>query len=398
MTRIRFPVGIHSQFVAMLLHQRWREGYFADICNNHVSQASVSRTALAEVSLPVPPQAEQCRIVASVETVLAKVSSARERLERVPTTMKRFRQAILTAACSGRITGDWRSSMQTQHTAAELLETMAIERQQVWAKRNPSRKYRPPEAVEEDELPEIPSSWYWTNFDHCASEITVGHVGPMKDRYVVKGVPFLRSQNVRPLRFSESGLVQIAPEFHDSLRKSALVGGEILITRSGANTGDCCVFPTTFGHANCADLVVTRPLSGLLAEYGAIYVTSPDGQERIGLRETGMAQPHFNIGAMRVKPFPLPPLAEQHEIVQRVSALFALADSFEQRAASALKRVESLAQAILARAFRGELVPTEAELARREKRTYETADELLARIRATPAAVAKPKRARKATG
>ena len=105
---------------------------------------------------------------------------------------------------------------------------------------------------------------------------------------------------------------------------------------------------------------------------------------------------NFNIGAMRVKPFPLPPLAEQQEIVRRVSALFARADAIESRAAAALKRVESLAQAVLSKAFRGELVPTEAELARREKRPFESAADLLARVRTTPTdSDAKPKRTRK---
>jgi type I restriction enzyme S subunit len=211
----------------------------------------------------------------------------------------------------------------------------------------------------------------------------------MKDRYVRTGIPFLRSQNVRPLRFDSTGLVFIKPDFHAALRKSALRGGEILVTRSGANTGDCCVFPNTVGEANCADLVITRSLSGLLPAYGAIYVSSPDGQTRIGLRETGMAQPHFNIGAMRVKPFPLPPHAEQHEIVRRVEALFRLADAIEKRVVAATARAEKLRQAILAKAFRGELVafrgelvPTEAELARRERRDYEPASVLLERIRA----------------
>jgi len=76
-----------------------------------------------------------------------------------------------------------------------------------------------------------------------------------------------------------------------------------------------------------------------------------------------------------------PPLEEQHEIVQRVEGLFKLADAIEERVAAATLRAEKLTQAILAKAFRGELVPTEAELARREGRDYEPASVLLERIR-----------------
>jgi type I restriction enzyme S subunit len=77
----------------------------------------------------------------------------------------------------------------------------------------------------------------------------------------------------------------------------------------------------------------------------------------------------------------LPPRSEQEEIVRRVDALFALADKIEARVKSATARVEKSTQAILAKAFRGELVPTEAELARQEGRDYEPASVLLERIR-----------------
>jgi hypothetical protein len=76
-----------------------------------------------------------------------------------------------------------------------------------------------------------------------------------------------------------------------------------------------------------------------------------------------------------------PPPAEQEEIVRRVEALFKLADTIEERVAAATARAEKLTQAILAKALRGELVPKEAELARRDGRGCETAAELLDRIR-----------------
>jgi type I restriction enzyme S subunit len=80
----------------------------------------------------------------------------------------------------------------------------------------------------------------------------------------------------------------------------------------------------------------------------------------------------------------VPPALEQREIIRRVEALFKLADAIEKRVAAATARAEKLTQAILAKAFRGELVPTEAELARREGRSYESASALLARIGARP--------------
>jgi len=88
-----------------------------------------------------------------------------------------------------------------------------------------------------------------------------------------------------------------------------------------------------------------------------------------------------------------------NEIVRRVSALFARAAVIEAAVAAARKRVDALTQAVLAKAFRGELVPTEADLARRENRPYEPAADLLARLR-PPAttAIAKPKGTRKPKG
>ena len=79
----------------------------------------------------------------------------------------------------------------------------------------------------------------------------------------------------------------------------------------------------------------------------------------------------------------------------RVEALLARADRIEKRLAMATRRVETLTQAILAQAFRGELVPTEAELARQEGREYEPASALLERIRASRAVVEPGKKARR---
>jgi type I restriction enzyme S subunit len=94
-------------------------------------------------------------------------------------------------------------------------------------------------------------------------------------------------------------------------------------------------------------------------------------------------QPNIKLEYLNPYPLALPPLSEQKEIVHRVESLFALADRLAARFVDARRRVDSITQAILAKAFRGELVPTEFKLAEAEGRSFESAEELLARIRAT---------------
>jgi hypothetical protein len=101
-------------------------------------------------------------------------------------------------------------------------------------------------------------------------------------------------------------------------------------------------------------------------------------QPQIKAQIIGQTRPGINGRILKR----IPILPEQHEIVRRVEALFRLADAIEKRVAAGAARAEKLTQAILAKAFKGELVPTEAELARREGRDYEPASALLERIKA----------------
>jgi type I restriction enzyme, S subunit len=112
---------------------------------------------------------------------------------------------------------------------------------------------------------------------------------------------------------------------------------------------------------------------------------------------TGSDLPHVTGTGVAEYAFGLPPLTEQQKVVRRVEKLFAFADQIEARLSKAQAQVDRLTQSILAKAFRGELVPTEAELARLEGRDYESASKLLQRIRserevATPASPKPTKR------
>src|SRR6266516_7539734 len=96
--------------------------------------------------------------------------------------------------------------------------------------------------------------WRRILLEEVADEVTVGYVGPMATEYVSAGVPFLRSQNVEPLRINTDDIKYITPAFHGRLRKSSLSPGDVVIVRTG-KPGACAVVPTSLPVANCSDLV-----------------------------------------------------------------------------------------------------------------------------------------------
>jgi type I restriction enzyme S subunit len=113
-----------------------------------------------------------------------------------------------------------------------------------------------------------------------------------------------------------------------------------------------------------------------------VYYYCLSQYHRLRGKAFGGNQPNLSLGVIKRWRINIPPLEEQYEIVRRVEILFKLADKTEKRLEAATKRADRLAQSVLAKAFRGELVPTEAELARREGRDYEPASVLLDRIKA----------------
>ena len=137
---------------------------------------------------------------------------------------------------------------------------------------------------------------------------------------------------------------------------------------------------------------VLRPLGGMTVDYLNVVLSYYDF---VPLTSGTTGRRKLTQAALIEAPIQIAPLAEQEEIVRCVQQLLALAESLEQKVKAALQRVISLTEAVLAKAFSGELVPTEAELARREKRSFEPASELLARLSANVNGATKERETRK---
>jgi len=372
--------GIHPPFVFHFLFSK--EGQDRILENFRGSaQGGINQSFAPGTSVPLAPLAEQKRIMAKVGELLERVNAIKERLAKVLTILKRFRQSVLTAACSGRFTADWRDQDTHIKSAAELLYNI-VEAHEKAGGHKRGNAAPPSEDVHDLSKEDLPISWELTEMRNLVEPdrpITYGILKPGPD--IDDGVPYVRVVDFPSDNLNLSTIRRTSKKIEATYSRARLREGDILLSIRGT-VGRVCIVPRELHNANItqdsARLTIQRLMN---AHFIAWILRAPSTQNRMQRAIKGAAIRGINIGDVRALQVPIPPLEEQDKIVRRVEALFGLADVIEKRVAVATARADKLTQAILTKAFRGELVPTEAELARRERRSYEPASDLLARIK-----------------
>jgi type I restriction enzyme S subunit len=140
--------------------------------------------------------------------------------------------------------------------------------------------------------------WVDRQLASLCHEITVGHVGSMKTEYKESGIPFLRSQNIRPFQVSMENAMFIDERFHHALKKSQLRPGDLAIVRTGY-PGTAAVIPPELPDSNCSDLVIVRPSKEVNPHFLAAFFNSAFGKQLVLGKIVGAAQKHFNITAAK---------------------------------------------------------------------------------------------------
>jgi type I restriction enzyme S subunit len=316
--------------------------------------ATSDRVVMSE-RIPLAPFAEQGRIVAKLEELLGRVNASQKRLELIPAILKRFRQSVLAAACSGNLTADWRENAAPQ----ELI---------------PPEPVNPDDIVEVEDIIDAPAPWRRLPLQAvCDPDRTICYGVIKLGAEVSNGIPCLRTSDVRPLAIDLTRVKRIAPAISDEYRRTLLRGGEVLVNVRGT-LGGVAVVPNSLCGWNISREVAVVPVKGVVPTFIALWIASLPCQNWLTGVAKGVAYTGVNIADLKLLPVALPPLHEQHEIVRRVEALFKIADRLGLRYKEAKQRVDSLTQSILAKAFRGELVPQDPK--------DEPASALLARLAA----------------
>ncbi|MBX8622021.1 restriction endonuclease subunit S [Pseudomonas glycinae] len=308
---------------------------------------SIRKGDVEELVVLLPPADEQTRIAAKLDELLAQVDILKARIDGIPALLKRFRQSVLAAAVSGRLT----------------------------------------ESREESDLP---SGWQLVDFSSVIIDLRYGTA--QKCDYNGGSIGVLRIPNIgencinlNDLKFSDFSLNEI--------NKLSLKKGDVLLIRSNGSVElvgkSAMVGPREEGLLFAGYLIRVRlNTEKVIPEYVNYWLKSPAVRQVIEMTARSTSGVN-NINSEEIKSliFTMPPLPEQSEIVRRVEQLFTFADQLEARVKAAQARIDRLTQSILAKAFCGELVPQDPN--------DEPASVLLERIKTQRAAAPKAKRGRR---
>jgi len=295
--------------------------------------------------ITLAPLPEQKRIADKLDSTLARVDACRDRLDRIPELLKRFRQSVLAAATSGKLTADWPSSINVASNLIQLAQLVA----------EPLRNGKSVKDGDGQRVLRL-SALKSIGIDFAESK-TGNWKGINYKRYLVQHGDFLvaRGNGSREL-VGRGGLISDVPQD--------------------------MAYPDT--------MIRVRPNTAKLEpKYLKTIWNSRVVREQIELKaHTTAGIWKISQGDLEALLVPLPSIDEQHEIVRRVETLFSFTDRLEARLTTARKQVEQLTPALLAKAFRGDLVPQDPN--------DEPAIELLKRLAASRAETPKAKRGRKA--
>lgn len=188
--------------------------------------------------------------------------------------------------------------------------------------------------------------------DVC-EKVSVGHVGTTSKYYCDDGIPFIRTQNVSKDGFDDTEIRYITRDFHNSLKKSQLKAGDVLLSRVVIDEMRTAIVPVNYGEANCANVILIRPEAKLSSEFLSLLIKSKKSQAYFMGVKKGAAQQVVNTGILKAWAIPLPSIDEQTEFVKNARDTFLKAEYINEKTRKTISELKQLKSAILAQELQG---------------------------------------------
>jgi type I restriction enzyme S subunit len=313
--------------------------------------------------VPVAPLPEQRRIVAEIEKQFTRLEVGVAALRRVQANLKRYRAAVLKAACEGRLVPteaalarsprSTKNGPPTYEPGEALLARILTERRQNWQGRG---QYKEPAAPDTAGLPLLPDGWAWATVEQLSTRVQYG--SSAKTNEDSTGVPVLRMGNIQEGKFDFDKLKYL-PKKHDEFPELLLARGDLLFNRTNSAelVGKTAVFKDTPQPCSFASyLIRVRFGAGCLPDFVSYFINSVFGRAWIAdVVSQQVGQANVNGTKLQALAIPLPPLAEQTRIVAEVERRLSVVEELESVVTANLQRATRLRQSILQKAFTGAL-------------------------------------------
>ena len=291
------------------------------------AQPGLAVSNIIEVPFPLPPLAEQKRIVAKIEELMPKVEEygkAQEALDKLNAELpEKLKKSILQEAIEGRLV----PQDPNDEPASVLLDKIRKEKAQLVKEGKLKKKDLIETPISEDEKPfEIPEGWEWVRWGELSESIQYGYNAPAKEKGRIKMVRISDIQNGRIVWETTPYCDIEESEIENYLLKK----NDILFARTGGTVGKSYLVNEVSNEAIYAGyLIRTRYSNQLCAKYLKLFMESSLYWAQLKEGTIATAQPNCNGQKLSKMILPLPPLAEQQRIVAKIEELFARIDNMK---------------------------------------------------------------------
>jgi type I restriction enzyme S subunit len=331
-------------YIFLVLPERARRG----ATKGAIKGATLNRASLAGLLIPLPPIAEQHRIVAKIEKLMSlcdQLEAAQELLELDRDELRSASLHRLTLKDEGSKSADVRFFLKTSRRLITKPEHVAPVRRTILDLAvcgDLVPHFTTEEPYEDESLGtelhertnlsrDIPSTWRTSTLGNLAEKLGAGST-PLggKTAYVEDGVPFIRSQNVYDDGLHLQGVARIPRETHSRMSGTHVETRDLLLNITGASIGRCAIVPDTLREANVSQHVAIVRLRDLrLREFVHLVLICPTYQSLIASVEVGVSREGLSMKRLKEFSVPIPPLAEQLRIVAKVNELMVLCGQLE---------------------------------------------------------------------
>jgi type I restriction enzyme S subunit len=301
----------------------------------------------------LPPLRQQHDLIKQINKGRTQIWLAQTEITNQQSLLTKLKQAILQEAIQGKLTADWRTANPDTEPARELLKYIQTEKAKlIVTKKLKKEKPLPPIKPEEITF-KIPKSWEWCRLLPLCEKTGSGSTPTGgKASYSTSGIPFLRSQNVHNDGLYLENVAFVSPDIHSRMEGTIVYPNDVLLNITGGSIGRCAVVREEIQEANVNQHVaIIRPVLFQMSVFMHAAILSPYFQAKIEDAQTGAGREGLPKNKMDQFLIPLPPLAEQAAIVERVEELMATCRELETEIENSRTHASQLLQAILKEAF-----------------------------------------------